>query len=211
MPKALLVVDVQNDFCPGGALGVKGGDEVVEPLNNTIRAFERAGLPVFFTRDWHPADHISFKSRGGRWPPHCVQRTKGAEFRSPLAVNGASVVISKGDKRDSEAYSGFQGTDLKAQLKRLGVKEVVIGGLTTDYCVKETALDAIKAGFKVEVLEDAVKAVDASPGDGEKAVKDMRQKGAKFTRSLTIIRQLAGTQQLGHHPGPLRSSPDRPS
>jgi len=150
---------------------------------------------VFFTRDWHPPDHVSFVSRGGQWPSHCVQNTKGAAFREPLAVHPASTIVSKGFDRDVEAYSGFQGTDLRNQLTGLGVEEVVIGGLTTDYCVKETAKDALKAGFKVEVLEDCIRAVDANPGDGKKAIEEMKQAGATFSKSADEIRQLAGTQQ----------------
>ena len=211
MRRALLVVDIQNDFCPGGALGVKGGDDIIEPLNNVISAFEKAKLPVIYSRDWHPPDHISFKDRKGPWPPHCVQRTEGAEFRKSLKVDDNALVIDKGDKRDEEAYSAFYGTGLKDLLERLDVDEIVIGGLTTDYCVKETSLDAFRAGLKVDVLEDCVRAVDVHSGDGEKALKEVQKKGAKITTSVAVVRGMAGTQQLSHHPGRARSSPDRPS
>jgi nicotinamidase/pyrazinamidase len=190
-----LAVDVQRDFCPGGALAVKNGDEVVPRLNRVIKAFERASLPIFFTRDWHPADHISFRSRGGIWPPHCVQRTSGAEFHPDLRIPPAAVIISKGSSRDAEAYSGFQGTDLEERLRGLGVDEIYLGGLTTDYCVRESTLDARKAGFSVTVIEDCIKAVDAKPGDGDRALADMRRVGAELATSSEVVRQLASTQQ----------------
>jgi nicotinamidase/pyrazinamidase len=189
------VVDVQVDFCPGGALAVDHGDDVVPGINKTVDAFERLGLPLFFTRDWHPPNHISFKAQGGAWPPHCVQGTKGAEFHPDLGVPSGAVIISKGNKPSAEAYSGFQGTDLEARLKRLGVDEVFLGGLTTDYCVKETALDARRAGFAVDVLEDCVRAVDSKPGDRGRALAEMRRGGASMTTSSAVIRLLASTQQ----------------
>ena len=189
------MVDVQRDFCPGGALAVKKGDEVVPGLNRAITAFESHGLPIFLTRDWHPPNHISFKSRGGRWPPHCVQSTPGAEFHPGLKVPSGAVVISKGDREDAEAYSGFEGTDLEERLKKLGIDEVFVGGLTTDYCVRESTLDALQAGFTVDVLEDCIRAVDVNQGDGERSISDMRKAGAKLTTSLELAKLLAGTQQ----------------
>src|SRR5512135_2451684 len=175
---ALLVVDVQKDFLPGGALAVAHGDEVVAPLNAAIQAFERAGRPVYASRDWHPANHCSFKARGGPWPPHCVAGTRGAEFADGLALPPATVVISKADSADTDAYSAFGGNDLAAQLKRKGVRRVVIGGLTTDYCVVNTVLDARAAGFDVLVLAHAIRAVDVRPGDGARALEAMRKAGA---------------------------------
>ncbi len=195
MHAALLVVDVQVDFCPGGALAVKGGDEVVPGLNKAVEVSRRSGLPIFFTRDWHPPDHISFRSRGGRWPPHCIQGTSGAEFHHGLTVPSDAVVINKGDRKDEEAYSGFQGTDLKDRLTGLGIDEIFLGGLTTDYCVRESALDARKAGFAVNLLTDCVRAVDANPGDGERALADLRRAGAKFTTVEGLVELLASTQQ----------------
>ena len=191
---ALLVVDVQVDFCPGGSLAVKNGSDVVPRLNRVIKAFERRSLPIFFTRDWHPANHISFKSRGGIWPPHCVQGTSGAEFHSGLLVPGNATIVSKGDKPSMEAYSGFQGTDLETRLKRLGIDKVFVGGLATDYCVKETTLDARRTGLAVEVLKDCVRPVDIKPGDGARALAEMRRAGAKLTTSSAVIHQLAGRQ-----------------
>ena len=195
MHLALLVVDVQRDFCPRGALAVKEGDEVVPGLNRLIAEFEKSKLPIFFTRDWHPPNHTSFKEQGGIWPRHCVQGTAGAEFHPDLQIPPSAVVISKGDNPKAEAYSGFQGTDLAGLLKKAGVDEVVLGGLTTDYCVRESAMDALRAGFKVQVLEDCIRAVNANPGDGPKAIADVRKAGAKMTTSSVVLSQLAGTQQ----------------
>ena len=192
---ALIVVDVQRDFCPGGALAVEDGDRVVPGINRVVKAFDRRGLQVFFTRDWHPPDHISFKKRGGPWPAHCVQGTPGAEFHPSLRVPPGAVIISKGDDPDREAYSGFQGTDLESRLKAIGVKEVFIAGLTTDYCVKESASDARRAGFEVEVIEDCVRAVDARPGDGKRALSAMLKAGAKMTTAAAVLRLMASTQQ----------------
>jgi len=177
---ALLVVDVQNDFLPGGALAVGRGDEVVAPLNAAMRAFERAGRPVFVSRDWHPANHCSFKARGGPWPPHCIAGTKGAEFAAALALPASAGVVSKASTPDADAYSAFGGTDLAAQLRSKGVRRVIVGGLATDYCVLNTVLDARAAGFEVVVLTDAVRAVDVQPGDGARALDTMRKAGAQL-------------------------------
>jgi len=180
MNEALLIVDVQNDFCPRGALAVKEGDAVVVPLNAAIRHAERHDVPVFYTRDWHPADHCSFTARGGPWPPHCIAGTTGAEFHPGLRVPDDAIVLSKAQSPATDAYSGFGGTDLAERLRRRGVERVVIGGLTLDYCVKETALDALKAGFDVLVLEDATRAVEAAPGDGARAMAALHAAGAQF-------------------------------
>lgn len=183
---ALIVVDVQRDFLPGGALGVPSGDLVIEPLNRAIAAFLRAGLPVFFSRDWHPADHCSFRAQGGPWPPHCVAGTRGATFAAALAVPRDAAVVSKADNPQRDAYSAFEDTDLTAQLEASGVRRVFVGGLATDYCVKATVLDARRLGFDVEVLEDAVRAVDVQPGDGERALAEMRREGADLIRSADL-------------------------
>ena len=195
MRTALIVVDVQADFCPGGALAVRYGDQVVPRLNAIIRLFEGSGLPVFFTRDWHPPDHVSFRSQGGPWPSHCVQGSPGAKFHHGLHVPRGAEVISKGGSPSEEAYSGFQGTDLESKLRKLGADELLIGGLATDYCVKETALDALRAGFRVGVLKDCVRPVDAKPGDGAGALLEMQKAGAELTTSSKASRKLAGTQQ----------------
>jgi len=178
---ALIVVDVQRDFLPGGALAVPAGDEVVEPLNRTIDAFERAGLPVFYSRDWHPSDHCSFKAQGGPWPPHCVAGSAGAEFAPALRVPADAKVISKATTPERDAYSAFQGTTLIGQLQAAGVHRVFVGGLATDYCVKATVLDAKKHGLEVEVLADAVRAVEVKPGDSGRALQEMQKSGANLT------------------------------
>ncbi len=174
---ALLVVDVQNDFCPGGALAVWRGDEVVPVLNILIPRFRN----IYTTQDWHPPNHISFKPQGGIWPPHCVAGTSGAEFHPSLHVEKA-VHIKKGTDPQKEAYSGFEGTDLARKLKKAGIERVFIGGLTTDYCVKTTALDAVSNGFAVVVLVDAIRGVELKPGDSSAALDEMRRAGAVISR-----------------------------
>jgi nicotinamidase/pyrazinamidase len=183
--KALIVVDVQNDFCPGGALAVAEGDQVVAPLNLLIDEFLNRGEPVFKSRDWHPAKTKHFADYGGAWPVHCVQNTKGAEFHPQLLDDIHIRTISKG-LGDEDSYSAFDGTDLALQLRRLGIEEVWIGGLATDYCVKNTVLDALKEGFKVKALKDAMRAVDVNPGDGERAIEEMRAAGAEMVASRSI-------------------------
>jgi nicotinamidase/pyrazinamidase len=176
---ALIVVDVQNDFMPGGALPVPEGDKVVPVLNEYIAIFERKGLPVFFTRDWHPENHISFKGHGGVWPPHCVQNTEGAMFHKDLRMPPDNkFIISKGTSPDFDAYSGFQGTVLESLLRERGVRRVFVGGVATDYCVKNTVLGALDLGFQAFLLLDAVRGVDVNPGDSERAVDLMLSKGA---------------------------------
>lgn len=175
---ALIVVDVQNDFCPGGALSVPEGDMVVPVLNICIKKFIEKGLPVYFTRDWHPENHTSFKSRGGIWPPHCVQNTDGARFHTGLLIPHEATIISKGTDPGRDAYSGFQGTDLHSQLKKRDIKRLFVGGLATDYCVKSTVLDGLKAGFEVILLSDASKGVDVKPGDSQRAIDEMLREGA---------------------------------
>jgi len=175
---ALIVVDVQNDFCPGGALPVPEGDSVVPVLNRYIEKFTGRGLPVYFTRDWHPEGHVSFKSQGGIWPPHCVQGTEGARFHSLLFIPSSAVIVSKGTSPGMDAYSGFQGTDLEDQLRGKGVRRLFIGGLATDYCVKSTVLDALRNGFEVVLLSDASRGVDVNPGDSKRATEEMVREGA---------------------------------
>ena len=175
---ALIIVDVQNDFLPGGALPVPNGDQVIVPLNNYIRVFRERNLPIIATRDWHPENHISFKNRGGPWPPHCIKNTWGAEFPKELMLPSDVIIISKAFKEDEEAYSGFQGTNLDNVLKELGINRLFIGGLATDYCVKATVLDALKLGYQVMLLLDAIRGVDVNPGDSEKAIKEMIRSGA---------------------------------
>ncbi len=174
---ALVVVDIQNDFCPGGALPVKDGDKVIPVLNKYIEIFRTAGAPILFTRDWHPPDHSSFKDQGGLWPTHCVQNSDGAKFHPNLQIPAGAEIISKADKKD-EAYSFFQGTDLGEKLQDRGIKRLLVGGLTTDYCVKETVLDGLKYGFEVFHLDDASRGVNVNPDDSEQALKEMVMRGA---------------------------------
>jgi nicotinamidase/pyrazinamidase len=188
--RALIVVDVQNDFCPGGTLAVPHGDEVVEPLNRVIDEFLERGEPVYKSRDWHPPTTKHFAAYGGVWPVHCVQNTKGAEFHPALRDDPRITVISKG-LGDTNCYSAFDETDLLDQLKQQNVEEVVVGGLATDYCVKSTVLDALKNGFKVKALENAMRAVDVQPGDGERAIGEMREAGAQTVEDTS---QAAGAQ-----------------
>jgi nicotinamidase/pyrazinamidase len=175
---ALLVVDVQNDFLPGGALGVARGDEVVPPLNRCLELFSAKKLPVYVSRDWHTSNHISFRTRGGPWPPHCVANTRGAAFAANLALPPDAVIISKADTSERDAYSAFGGTELERQLKARGVRRLITGGLATDYCVLNTVRDARALGFEVILLTDAVRAVEVQPGDGERALAEMRRLGA---------------------------------
>lgn len=191
MKTALIVVDVQQDFCPGGALAVDEGDHVVEPINRLVRFFELKGWPVYFTRDWHPANHCSFKENGGLWPPHCIANTDGAGFHNDLYVPESATIISKADTSEADAYSGFEGTTLEQQLKSQGVEAVVVGGLATDYCVKSTALDAHRLGFKVTVAIDAVRAVNVKPEDGRCAIKHMQIRGVQFADDDGLIQILA--------------------
>lgn len=176
---ALIVVDVQNDFCPGGALAVPHGGEVVAPLNNLIEEFLTRGEPVYKSRDWHPAQTKHFAAYGGTWPVHCVQKTHGAEFHPELIDDPRIRIISKG-MGDEDNYSAFDGTDLAARLRDEGVKEVFIGGLATDYCVKNTVLDALREGFQVKAIANAMRPVELKPGDGARAIEEMRQAGAEI-------------------------------
>ena len=176
---ALIIVDVQRDFCPGGSLPVPEGDEVIPLLNQYIRKFMQAGAPIFATRDWHPVNHISFKPQGGPWPPHCVQHTEGAEFHPGLNLPEGTKIVSKGIEPTREAYSGFEGTCLAEKLTKRGIRRLFIGGLATDYCVKNTVLDALDLGFDVVLLEDAIRGVDVTVGDSEKAIREMVNRGVK--------------------------------
>ncbi len=183
---ALIVVDVQRDFMPGGTLPVPNGDAVVDPLNTLISYFEIKGLPVIFTRDWHPPDHMSFKEMGGPWPRHCVQGTKGAEFHPNLRVPEVPIIISKATDRDKEAYSGFEGTELEKILREKSVRRLFIGGVATEYCVKATVLDAIRLGYEVVVVEEAVKGIKKE--NEIRAKEEIVREGAILVRIDEILR-----------------------
>lgn len=187
---ALVIVDVQRDFCPGGSLAVPKGDEVIPVINQWVKHYIQLSLPVVYTRDWHPADHISFQARGGPWPPHCVQGTEGAEFHPDLTVDGQW--FHKGFDPDRDAYSGFEGVRVDAPDDRLtgqglaswleshGVKALVVMGLATDYCVHATALDGLRAGFRVFIDPAACRAVDVQPGDGSRSLRELASAGVHF-------------------------------
>jgi len=183
--RALIVVDVQNDFCPGGSLAVARGDEVVAPLNKLMREFLDSAEPVFKTRDWHSAKTSHFAAYGGTWPVHCVQGTRGAEFHPDLLDDPRITIISKGIDERADGYSGFDGTNLEQLLRDEGVDEVWVGGLATDYCVKHTVLDALHAGFKVRALADAMRPVNINPQDGEQAIREMQAAGAEIIGDQT--------------------------
>ena len=180
---ALVIVDVQNDFCPGGSLAVAEGDRVALAINRYVERFAAAAAPIFATRDWHPAQTSHFKAFGGIWPVHCVQNTPGAEFHPSLQLGASAIVVSKGTAADVDSYSGFdafdaQGTALAALLRERGVEQIFVGGLATDYCVKQTVLDGVKHGFAVVLLMDAIRGVDLAPGDSTRALEEMHHAGA---------------------------------
>lgn len=176
---ALIIVDVQNDFLPGGSLAVPDGDAVLPVLNRYIQHFTANGLTIYATRDWHPQNHCSFEQQGGPWPPHCIADTPGAEFSADLELPDDVVVISKATSQEKDAYSGFEGTDLAERCREAGQSRLFIGGLATDYCVLNTVLDALEEKFSVCLLTDAIRAVDVEAGDGDRAISDMKQRGAQ--------------------------------
>lgn len=187
LKRALIVVDVQNDFCPGGALAVAEGDRIIHAINRLIPYFDR----IIYTRDWHPQGHISFavqpKFIDQSWPAHCVAGTPGAAFHPNLMVHPHGLIINKGTQRDQEAYSGFQGTDLAAQMRADGIEAVYIAGLATDYCVKFTALDALREGFKVYLLSDACRGVDVPVGSAAHAIAEMKANGVQIITADEVL------------------------
>ncbi len=183
---ALLVIDVQNDFLPGGSLAVPDGDAVIPPLNRCLALFTKLNLPIYASRDWHPANHCSFKAQGGPWPPHCVVGSRGAAFAASLALPPDAVVISKDDKPELNTYSDFTETGFDQRLRATNVRRLLVGGLATDYCVLNTVKDALALGYTVVVLTDAIRPVEVKPGDGEKAMEEMRRLGAQFATSADL-------------------------
>ena len=182
--KALLVVDVQNDFCPGGALGVPGGDTIIPKINRYSAIFQKKKMPIFFSRDWHPIRTRHFKDFGGVWPVHCINNSRGAAFHFWLKLPKEAILLYKGMDPEKDCYSVFQAEDGSGMgfvnlLKVRGIKELYIAGLATDYCVKFTALDALQLDYKVKILVDAIKGVDLKPKDSENALKEIVKKGAK--------------------------------
>jgi nicotinamidase/pyrazinamidase len=182
---AVLLVDVQNDFCPGGALPVPDGNRVVPVLNAAVEQAVRQGLPIYASRDWHPPVTSHFKEHGGSWPVHCVRDSPGARFHPGLRLPPEAIVVTKGVDPASHGYSAFDGTipggvPLGEDLRRRGITHLIVGGLATDYCVKQSVLDARRQGFEVTVLQDAIAGVDVSPGDSARAVEEMRTAGVRF-------------------------------
>jgi len=184
---ALIIVDLQRDFLPGGALGVVGGDAALNTMNEYLTVFAAKQLPVFATRDWHPNNHCSFIAQGGPWPPHCIAGSQGAAFGDELHLPADTRVISKATTPQRDAYSGFDGTELKALLRQAQVKRLFVGGLATDYCVLQTVKDACTLGFTVLLLRDAIAAVNAHPGDGDRAIEQMQAAGATLTDRNAVL------------------------
>lgn len=175
---ALVIVDLQVDFLPGGKLGVPDGDAVVAPVNRLVALFESQNLPIFASRDWHPELHCSFAAQGGPWPPHCVAGSSGADFAAGLRLPPQATIVSKAVTAQQDAYSAFNGTDLAQQLRQRDVRRLVVCGLATDYCVLNTVLDARAAGFEVLIVPEAMRAVDVTAGDGARAMARMLDAGA---------------------------------
>jgi len=175
---ALLVIDMQNDFLPGGSLAVPRGNEIIPLLNRYIAWFHAHGLPVFATRDWHPPDHCSFLPQGGPWPPHCIAATPGAAFPAALALPADTRIISKATSREQDAYSGFAGTQLEALLQADNVRRLFVGGVATEYCVRNTVQDALQHHYTVFVLVDAVRALNLQADAGPQALEAMAHLGA---------------------------------
>ncbi|QOY92389.1 isochorismatase family protein [Massilia sp. UMI-21] len=175
---ALLIVDMQNDFLPGGSLAVPRGDLVVAPVNALVDLYHGRGLPIYASRDWHPEDHCSFSGQGGPWPPHCVAHSPGAAFSAALRLPDEAIVISKAGSATEDAYSAFGGTGLARAMLADGIVRLAVCGLATDYCVLNTVLDGIEAGFEVLLVLEATRAVELAPGDGDRAITRMLARGA---------------------------------
>jgi nicotinamidase/pyrazinamidase len=190
---ALILVDVQNDFCPGGALAVNEGDQIVPAVNRLIPEFPL----VISTQDWHPKNHISFKEQGGPWQPHCVQGTRGAELHSDLKTDTIAHYFRKASSPDKDDYSEFAGKDdrgrsLDEVLRSHGVKKLYAVGLATDYCVLETVIDGLRHGYEVYAVTDAMRAVNVNPADGEQALQKMAGNGAHLVTTDEVL-NLAGS------------------
>jgi nicotinamidase/pyrazinamidase len=175
---ALLLVDLQRDFCAGGALAVPDGDAVIPVANRWIARARASGMPIAASRDWHPPNHASFQEKGGPWPSHCVQGSPGAAFHPDLSLPDDAIVVSKGCEVDRDAYSAFDATGLAERLRALGVTRIFVAGLALDWCVRASVLDALAAGFEVHLVRDATRAVERNPGAGEAAVAELIRAGA---------------------------------
>jgi nicotinamidase/pyrazinamidase len=183
MADALLIIDFQNDFTPGGALAVPEGDEIAEPVKELAGKYD----VVVATRDWHPPDHSSFAEQGGPWPVHCVAGTPGADFHPAMKGIDLDAVVDVGRERDDQGYSGFEKSDLAEILRARGVDRVSVCGLATDYCVRASAIDACREGFDVTVVSDAIRGVEVEPGDSERAISDMKSAGARIATSADLL------------------------
>jgi nicotinamidase/pyrazinamidase len=186
---ALLIVDVQTDFCPDGALPAPGGDRILPALNRYLADAREREMPVYASRDWHPAVTTHFKAYGGEWPPHCVQGTAGAQFHPGLKLPADAIVISKGDSPDRSGYSAFdghtpQGTALLDDLHERRIDRLYVAGIATEYCVKATVLDALRFGLRVSMLPDAIAGIDVQPGDADRALEEMSNAGAERARGI---------------------------
>lgn len=179
---ALIIVDLQNDFLPGGALGVPQGNEVVVPIQQLIDLYQSNGLPIYASRDWHPVGHCSFVEQGGIWPIHCIAGSPGAAFAAAIPLEQLATVISKATTVEKDAYSAFNGTGLGEQMRARGIARVAVCGLATDYCVLNTVRDALTEGFAVLLVRDAIRAVDLNAGDGARAIAAMQAAGAQPAR-----------------------------
>jgi len=182
---ALLIIDFQNDFCPGGALAVEGGDEIADPIKRLAQS-SRFDI-IAATRDWHPPDHASFEAEGGPWPVHCVQGTPGAELHPSMHDVDIDFTADVGREREDEGYSGFEKSDLAQFLRDRGVERVFVCGLATDYCVRASTIDACGEGFDTTLVEDSVRAVNVQAHDGERAIEEMEAAGAKVATSDEIL------------------------
>ncbi|WP_208277548.1 isochorismatase family protein [Massilia oculi] len=179
---ALLIVDLQVDFLPGGNLGVPHGDQVIAPINRLIGLYRARALPIYASRDWHPELHCSFAAQGGPWPPHCVAGTEGAGFSSELNLPDDVIVVSKADTVEVDAYSAFNGTGLGQAMRARGIRRVAVCGLATDYCVLNTVLDGLEEKIEILIVAEAARAVDVHPGDGDRAMTRMLRAGAEPVR-----------------------------
>lgn len=175
---ALLIVDLQVDFLPGGQLAVPHGDRVLAPIARLVKLYGERGLPIYASRDWHPQDHCSFVEQGGPWPAHCVRDTAGAAFAAQVPLPAHTTIVSKATERDQDAYSAFNGTHLARWLAEHGVRRLAVCGLATDYCVLNSVVDACNTGIEVLLVTEAIAAVDVTPGDGDRAITQMLLSGA---------------------------------
>jgi nicotinamidase/pyrazinamidase len=189
---ALLVIDLQNDFCPGGSIAIAGGNAVAAQMAKAAAYFAEAQAPIYATQDWHPKEHASFRTKGGPWPPHCIQNTPGAALHPDLELPANAIVVKKGATSTKDAYSGFVDSNLEDQLIAAGIKRVVVGGLATDYVVLNTVIDTLDIGIETYVLTDAVDAMNIEPNDGLRALHLMQTTGATLITLADLLTDVDG-------------------